>query len=320
MAKRMDLEFEKPILELEEKIAQFKRMAKDHGISLDDEVDRLEKRASDIRQAIFENLTPAQRIQIARHPRRPTTLDYIGAIAEDFVELHGDRQGVDDLALVGGVGRFDGRPVMFIGHQKGRDTKDNIARNFGMPQPEGYRKAIRFMRHASKFRMPVITFIDTPGAYPGISAEEHNQGGAIARSIYEMAELQVPAIAVVLGEGGSGGALALGVADRVLMMEHAYYSVISPEGCASILWRDAGKAADAAQAMRLTAPDMHALGLVDDIIHEPQGGAHQDPVEAARRLCDKVKEHLRPILEVPSSTLVERRYEKFRAMGRFSEG
>lgn len=320
MAKRFDLEFERPLVELEDKIAQFKRLATENGISLDEDVAKLEERAREIRKAIFENLTPQQRIQLARHPRRPTTLDYIGAITDDFVELHGDRQGVDDKALVGGVGRFDGRPVMFIGHQKGRDTKDNIARNFGMPQPEGYRKAMRLMRHAAKFKMPVVTFIDTPGAYPGISAEEHNQGGAIAHSIYEMFQLPVPVMAIVLGEGGSGGALALGVADRVLMFEHAYYSVISPEGCAAILWKDAGKAADAAEAMKLTSTDMKRLGLVDDIISEPTGGAHQDAVESARRLGMKVRQHLGDIMKVPTDELLERRYAKFRAMGQFSEG
>jgi acetyl-CoA carboxylase carboxyl transferase subunit alpha len=209
---------------------------------------------------------------------------------------------------------------MFIGHQKGRDTKDNIARNFGMPQPEGYRKAMRLMRHAAKFKMPVVTFIDTPGAYPGIAAEEHNQGGAIAHSILEMFQLPVPVVAIVLGEGGSGGALALGVADRVLMFEHAYYSVISPEGCAAILWKDAGKAASAAEAMKLTSTDMKKLGLVDDIIQEPTGGAHQDAVESARRLGMKVREHLGDILKVPTAELLERRYDKFRAMGQFSEG
>ena len=320
MAKRFDLVFERPIVELEDKIAQFKRLAADNGIALDEDVARLEERAREIRKAVFESLTPAQRIQLARHPRRPTTLDYIGALTEDFIELKGDRQGVDDLALVGGVGRLDGRPVMFIGHQKGRDTKDNIARNFGMPQPEGYRKAIRLMRHAAKFGMPVVTFIDTPGAYPGITAEEHNQGGAIANSIYEMFQLPVPAMAIVLGEGGSGGALALGVADRVLMFEHAYYSVISPEGCAAILWKDAGKAATAAEAMKLTSGDMKRQGLIDDIVPEPVGGAHQDPVESARRLGQKVRQHLDEILQVPTDELLARRYDKFRAMGHYSEG
>jgi acetyl-CoA carboxylase carboxyl transferase subunit alpha len=320
MAKRYDLEFERPLVELEDKIHQFKRLSQENGIALGDDVAQLEARAREIRKAIFENLTPQQRIQIARHARRPTTLDYIGALTDDFIELHGDRQGVDDKALVGGVGRFDGRPVMFIGHQKGRDTKDNIARNFGMPQPEGYRKAMRLMRHAAKFQMPVVTFIDTPGAYPGIAAEEHNQGGAFANSILEMFQLPVPVVAIVLGEGGSGGALALGVADRVLMFEHAYYSVISPEGCAAILWKDAGKAADAAEAMKLPSNDMKRLGLVDDIIQEPTGGAHQDAVESARRLGMKVREHLGDILKVPTAELLERRYDKFRAMGQFSEG
>ncbi|MDB5099926.1 MAG: acetyl-coenzyme carboxylase carboxyl transferase subunit alpha [Cyanobacteria bacterium RYN_339] len=320
MAKRYDLEFERPLLELEEKIDQFKRMAAENGIGLEDEVTRLEARAAELRKGIFDGLTPAQRIQIARHPRRPTTLDYIGALTEDFVELHGDRQGTDDLALVGGVGRFDGRPVMFIGHQKGRDTKDNIARNFGMPQPEGYRKAIRFMRHAAKFGMPLVCFIDTPGAYPGIAAEEHNQGGAIALSIYEMSQLPVPCLAVVLGEGGSGGALALGVADRVLMFEHAYYSVITPEGCAAILWKDAGHMAEAATAMKLTAVDLKKLGIVDDVITEPIGGAHQDSVEAAKRLGDSIRRHLAEIVQQPKEGLLDRRYQKFRVMGRFAEG
>ncbi|MEB3328314.1 MAG: acetyl-CoA carboxylase carboxyltransferase subunit alpha [Candidatus Sericytochromatia bacterium] len=320
MAKRFELDFERPLTELEDKIAQFKRMATEHGITLDGEVQRLEERARELRQGIFDNLTPAQRIQIARHPRRPTTLDYIGAIAEDFVELRGDRQGVDDMALVGGIGRFMGRPVVFVGHQKGRDTKDNIARNFGMPQPEGYRKAIRLMRHAARFRMPLVTFIDTPGAYPGIAAEEHNQGGAIAHSIYEMAQLPVPCVAVVLGEGGSGGALALGVADRVLIMEHAYYSVISPEGCAAILWKDASKANEAATAMKISASDLRRLGVVDDVIAEPLGGAHQDAVEAARRLGEAVRRHLGEVLERPEDELLSQRYTRFRAFGRYQEG
>jgi acetyl-CoA carboxylase carboxyl transferase subunit alpha len=320
MAKRFELEFERPLTELEDKIAQFKRMASEHGITLDGEVQRLEERARELRKGIFENLTPAQRIQIARHPRRPTTLDYIGAIAEDFVELRGDRQGVDDMALVGGIGRFMGRSVVFVGHQKGRDTKDNIARNFGMPQPEGYRKAIRLMRHAARFRMPLVTFIDTPGAYPGIAAEEHNQGGAIAHSIYEMAQLPVPCVAVVLGEGGSGGALALGVADRVLIMEHAYYSVISPEGCAAILWKDASKANEAATAMKISAGDLRRLGVVDDVIAEPLGGAHQDAVEAARRLGEAVRRHLGEVLERPEDELLSQRYARFRAFGRYQEG
>ncbi|MEB3195849.1 MAG: acetyl-CoA carboxylase carboxyltransferase subunit alpha [Candidatus Sericytochromatia bacterium] len=320
MAKRFELEFERPLVELEDKIAQFKRMAEENGINLDGEVARLQERASELRRGIFDNLTPAQRIQIARHPRRPTTLDYIGAIAEDFVELRGDRQGVDDMALVGGIGRFMGRSVVFVGHQKGRDTKDNIARNFGMPQPEGYRKAIRLMRHAARFRMPLIAFIDTPGAYPGIAAEEHNQGGAIAHSIYEMAQLPVPCVAVVLGEGGSGGALALGVADRVLIMEHAYYSVISPEGCAAILWKDAAKASEAASAMKISAQDLKRLSIVDEVITEPVGGAHQDSVEAARRLGEAIRRHLSTIVDQPEDVLLASRYARFRALGRFQEG
>ena len=320
MAKRFDLDFERPLMELEEKIAQFKRLAAENDIALDDEVAKLQQRANDIRAAIYENLTPAQRIQLARHPRRPTTLDYIYAIAEDFVELRGDRQGTDDLALVGGVGRFDGRAVVFVGHQKGRDTKDNIARNFGMPQPEGYRKAMRLMRHAAKFGMPLIAFIDTPGAYPGIAAEEHNQGEAIARSIYEMFELPVPCVSVVLGEGGSGGALAIGVADRVLMFEHSYYSVISPEGCAAILWKDAARASVAAEAMKITAPDMRRLGLVDGVIEEPLGGAHKDPVEAARRLTAVLRAQLADLGGLNGEALLEKRYQKYRAMGRYSEG
>jgi acetyl-CoA carboxylase carboxyl transferase subunit alpha len=294
-------------------------MASENGISLEDEVSRLEARAAELRRGIFENLTPSQRIQIARHPRRPTTLDYIGALTEDFVELRGDRQGVDDLALVGGVGRFMGRSCVFVGHQKGRDTKDNIARNFGMPQPEGYRKAIRLMEHAQRFKMPLVTFIDTPGAYPGIAAEEHNQGGAIANSIYCMAQLPVPCVAVVLGEGGSGGALALGVADRVLIFEHAYYSVISPEGCAAILWKDASKSSEAATAMKLNAAELKKLSIVDEVIAEPLGGAHQNSVDAAKRLGDAVKAHLAPLLDVPAAELLDRRYKRFRALGKFQE-
>jgi acetyl-CoA carboxylase carboxyl transferase subunit alpha len=320
MAKRFELDFERPLSDLEEKIAQFKRLAVENDIALDDEVAGLEDRAAEIRKGIFEHLTPAQRIQLARHPRRPTTLDYIKAITEDFFELKGDRQGTDDKALVGGVGRFEGKSVMFIGHQKGCNTRDNIARNFGMPQPEGYRKAIRLMEHARKFALPLVTFIDTPGAYPGLTAEEHNQGGAIARSIYEMFNLNVPCVAVVLGEGGSGGALALGVADRVLMMEHAYYSVISPEGCAAILWKNASEAARAAEAMKITAGDLKQLGLIDGIIEEPLGGAHHDPVESARRLALAISRHLDELQSTPQASRLESRYAKFRALGRFSEG
>lgn len=316
--RKLTLEFEQPLLELEEKIEEFQRLARESDMRLDDEVELLQERALTIRAAIYENLTPAQRVQIARHSSRPSALDYIQAISEEFVELHGDRQGHDDLALVGGLARFGGRPVLFLGLQKGRDTKDNVLRNFGMAHPEGYRKALRLMRHADKFGLPVISLIDTPGAYPGVQAEEDCQGVAIAENLAAMARLSVPIVAAVIGEGSSGGALGIGLADRVLIFQHAYYGVISPEGCAAILWKDATKAPLAAKLLKLTAEELQVLGIVDEIVPEPLGGAHQDPVASAANLGDALRRHLDELCAVPAHTLVERRYEKYRRMGAYA--
>lgn len=313
------LEFELPILELEEKIAEFRRLAEAGGVDLTEEVARLEERAQNIRRAIYENLTPSQRIAIARHPARPTSLDYIQAISEEFIELHGDRMGFDDRAIVGGIGRFEGQTVMFIGHQKGRDTKDNILRNFGMAHPEGYRKAQRLMRHAAKFGMPIVTLIDTQGAYPGIAAEERGQAIAIAESLTQMAALEVPIVSVVIGEGSSGGAIGIGMGDRVLMFQNAYYGVISPEGCAAILWKDAAMAPKAAEILKLTSDDLLELGVIDGIIAEPLGGCHKDPVLSARNLSEALSDHLRELVRVPAYKLVDDRYAKYRQMGQFTE-
>lgn len=313
------LEFEQPILELEEKIAEFKLIAQEGGVDLSEEVMRLEERAVNIRRAIYEGLTPSQRISIARHPARPSSLDYIQAVSEEFFEMHGDRMGYDDRAIVGGLGRLAGQTVMFIGHQKGRDTKDNILRNFGMAHPEGYRKAQRLMRHAAKFGMPIITLIDTPGAYPGIQAEERGQALAIAESLTQMATLPVPILSVVIGEGSSGGAIGIGMGDRVLMFEHAYYAVISPEGCAAILWKDAAMATRAAEIMKLTSDDLLGLGVIDGIIPEPLGGCHKDPVLSAERLSDALGEYLRDLVRVPAWQLLEQRYAKYRQMGQYAE-
>lgn len=313
------LEFEQPILELEEKISEFKLIAQEGGVDLSEEVMRLEERAVNIRRAIYEGLTPSQRISIARHPARPSSLDYIQAISEDFFEMHGDRMGYDDRAIVGGLGRLAGQTVMFIGHQKGRDTKDNILRNFGMAHPEGYRKAQRLMAHAAKFGMPIITLIDTPGAYPGIQAEERGQALAIAESLTQMATLPVPILTVVIGEGSSGGAIGIGMGDRVLMFEHAYYAVISPEGCAAILWKDASMAPRAAEILKLTSDDLLRLGVIDGIIREPLGGCHKDPILSAEHLSEALSEHLRELVRVPAWQLLENRYAKYRQMGQYAE-
>ncbi|MNK69658.1 Acetyl-coenzyme A carboxylase carboxyl transferase subunit alpha [compost metagenome] len=318
-SRRFTLDFEAPILELEEKIEEFKRLATESEGDLSQEITLLEERAFNIRRAIYENLTPIQRIQIARHPARPSALDYILAVTEDFTELHGDRMGFDDQAIVGGLARFNGRTVMVIAQQKGRDTKDNILRNFGMAHPEGYRKALRLMKHAAKFGFPIITLIDTMGAYPGIEAEERGQGGAIAQNLLEMSQFEVPIVSVVIGEGASGGALGIGVADRILMLEHAYYAVIGPEGCAAILWKDASKAPKAAQILKLTGEDLVGFGVVDAIIPEPVGGAHRDSVLAAANLKEALAAHLDELLKVPGFQLVENRYGKYRQIGRYAE-
>ena len=314
---RDDLEFERPLLELENRIAELR--ASDDAQAARDEIGRLDERLKRLQKKVYGGLTPWQRAQLARHPKRPHTLDLFRLLLEDFVELHGDRVFGDDKAIVGGLARFEGDPVVAIGHQKGRDTRENIARNFGMPHPEGYRKALRLMELAAKFRKPIITFIDTPGAYPGLGAEERGQAEAIARNLREMAGLGTPIISVVTGEGGSGGALAIGVANRVLMLEHAIYSVISPEGCAAILWGEARKAPEAAELMRITAPDLLRLGVIDGIVPEPTGGAHRNWEETAGNLRGPLRDVLWELRSHTPEKLVAERYEKFRKIGVFEE-
>jgi acetyl-CoA carboxylase carboxyl transferase subunit alpha len=320
MARRALLDFEKPLVELEEQIEQIRQLARDSEVDVSQQLLQLETLATRRRHEIFAALTPAQKIQVARHPQRPSTLDYIQVICDDFLELHGDRRGSDDQALVGGVGRLGVRGVMLIGHQKGRDTRENVARNFGMASPGGYRKALRLMEHADRFRLPIITFIDTPGAYAGVLAEEQGQGEAIAVNLREMFRLRVPILATVIGEGGSGGALGIGVADRLLMFEHSVYTVASPEACASILWRDAGKAPVAAEALKITGPDLLQLGIVDQVLPEPSGGNHWAPLQAAETLKAALGEQLDLLSQLSEAELCERRYAKFRQMGRFLEG
>ncbi len=312
-----ELEFEKPLQELENRIIQLR--ASDDPGAVRDEIAKLEERLGRLQQRIYGNLTAWQRAQVARHPKRPHALDFFQLLLEDFVELRGDRVFGDDKAIVGGLARFEGEPVVVVGHQKGRDTRENIARNFGMPHPEGYRKALRLMQLAAKFRTPIITFIDTPGAYPGLGAEERGQGEAIARNLKEMAGLATPIVCVVTGEGGSGGALAIGVGNRVLMLEHAIYSVISPEGCAAILWADAAKAPEAAQLMRVTAADLLRLGAIDAIVREPAGGAHRNWAETAANLRVALRDHLWELRSKSGEELVEERYDRFRRIGVFEE-
>jgi acetyl-CoA carboxylase carboxyl transferase subunit alpha len=311
------LDFEQPLLELENRIAALQ--AEDDPLRVRDEIAKLEERLVRLRQRTYASLTAWQRTQLARHSKRPHTRDWCRLLLEDFIELHGDRVYGDDAAIVGGLGRFESRSVVVIGHQKGRDTREKIARNFGMPNPEGYRKALRLMELGAKFGKPILCFIDTPGAYPGIGAEERGQAEAIARNLRTMAGLAVPLLAVVTGEGGSGGALAIGMGNRVLMLEHAVYSVISPEGCAAILWSDAARAPEAAEAMRMTAPDLLGLGVIDAIVPEPIGGAHRDWDGAAQRLRAALREHLWDLLEKSPAALVSERYEKFRRLGDFEE-
>ena len=319
MARRALLDFEKPLVELEEQIEQIRQLARDSEVDVSQQLLQLETLATRRRKEIFDALTPAQKIQVARHPQRPSTLDYIQVICDEFIELHGDRRGSDDQALVGGVGRIGERSVLLIGHQKGRDTKENVARNFGMASPGGYRKAMRLMEHADRFRLPVISFIDTPGAYAGVLAEEQGQGEAIAVNLREMFRLRVPILATVIGEGGSGGALGIGVADRLLMFEHSVYTVASPEACASILWRDAAKAPVAAEALKITAPDLLKLGIIDSVIPEPSGGNHWAPRQAAESLKAAIQEQLQQLQALSEADLIEQRYAKFRRMGRFLE-
>ncbi|HSR16212.1 MAG TPA: acetyl-CoA carboxylase carboxyltransferase subunit alpha [Gemmatimonadales bacterium] len=319
MANHYVLEVEKPLLDLERQIEEFRRLGEEQGIDVSEETGLLQAKLDTMRQDVYRNLTPMQRVLLARHPRRPYTLDYLNDVFTDFFELHGDRLFRDDPAIVGGWARLGGQSVMVIGHQKGRDTKDNIRRNFGMAHPEGYRKALRLMRLAARFHAPVVTLVDTPGAYPGLGAEERGQSEALATNILEMAVLETPIVTVVIGEGGSGGALAIGVADRVLMYENSVYSVISPEGCAAILWKDATQRERAAEALKLTAQDLLRLQLIDEIIPEPLGGAHQDPDAAGESLREALIRHLGELRRVKPDKLVRRRVEKYAAMGTFAE-
>jgi acetyl-CoA carboxylase carboxyl transferase subunit alpha len=319
MANAYTLDFEKPLLELERQIDELKRVGEERGIDVAAELTLLLGKLDSLRDEIYGNLTPMQRVSVARHPRRPYTLDYLHTIFTDFVELHGDRLFRDDLAIVGGWARLAGTSVMVIGHQKGRDTRENIKRNFGMPHPEGYRKALRLMKLAARYHAPVITLIDTPGAYPGLGAEERGQSEALASNILEMAVLPTPIVAAVIGEGGSGGALALGVADRVLMFENSVYSVISPEGCAAILWKDASQRERAAEALKLTSNDLLSFNIIDEIIPEPAGGAHQDPDAAGEALREALIRQLTELKKLRPEKLVRRRAEKYAAMGVFTE-
>ncbi len=318
------LDFEKPLEELETKIEELRKLSDGTEIDIASEIKRLEKKAKELRAEIFSNITPWQKTLIARHPERPYTLDYIGIIAEDFIELHGDRRFGDDPAIVGGVGKINGIPMVIIGHQKGRGTKERIYRNFGQPNPEGYRKALRLMKLAERFKMPVVTFIDTPGAYPGIGAEERGQGEAIATSLMEMSRLKTPIISIVIGEGGSGGALALSVADRLYMLEHSVYSVISPEGCAAILWRKNGELGPedfsrAADSLKLTAEDLKSFKIIDDIIPEPLGGANREPETTAKKIVEYIFKALEPLQSKSPSKLIDERYKKIRKIGSLTQ-
>jgi acetyl-CoA carboxylase carboxyl transferase subunit alpha len=313
------LDFEKPIIELERKIDELKGFTTREDLNMSGEVKKLEAKLSQIKKEVYENLTPWQRVQLARHPKRPYTLDYIEMLMTDFVEIHGDRHFADDKSIIGGLATMNGEKIMVIGHQKGRDTKENLIRNFGSPHPEGYRKAMRLMNVAQKFSIPVVTFIDTPGAYPGIGAEERGQAEAIAYNLREMATLQTPIIIFVIGEGGSGGALGIGVGDRIYVLENAYYSVISPEGCAAILWKERSRSPDAAKALKLTAKDLFEMGIIDGIIKEPLGGAHRNPQDAAENIRAAIVKDLEVLKKIPKSKLIEMRYSKFRSIGIFSE-
>ena len=319
MARRFLLEFEKPLVELENQIDQIRELARDSEVDVSQQLLQLETLAARRREEIFNALTPAQKIQVARHPQRPSTLDYIQMFCDDWVELHGDRNGTDDQALIGGLARIGEKSVLIIGQQKGRDTKENVARNFGMAKPGGYRKALRLMDHADRFDLPIISFIDTTGAYAGLIAEEQGQGEAIAVNLREMFRLKVPIIATVIGEGGSGGALGIGVADRLLMFEHSVYTVASPEACASILWRDAGKAPEAASALKITGPDLMKLGIVDEVLKEPSGGNNWAPLQAGDTLKNALEKHLSELLALSPDELRNNRYSKFRKMGKYLE-
>jgi acetyl-CoA carboxylase carboxyl transferase subunit alpha len=314
------LDFEQPIAELEAKIEELRHVTSESEVNILDEINRLQAKSRQLTISIFANLTPWQITQLARHPHRPYTLDYVNAICSEFSELHGDRMFADDLAIVGGLARLENRTLMIIGHQKGRDTKERVRRNYGMPKPEGYRKALRLMRLAERFGLPIVTLIDTQGAYPGVGAEERGQSEAIARNLFEMSVLSVPIVTVVTGEGGSGGALAIGVCDRLLMLQYSTYSVISPEGCASILWKSQDKKEVAAEALNLTADRLNKLGLLDEVIEEPLGGAHRDPQETAQRLKAAILRHLEQLEALPRAELRAARSAKISSFGVFSEG
>ncbi|RFP54977.1 MAG: acetyl-CoA carboxylase carboxyltransferase subunit alpha [Limnothrix sp. CACIAM 69d] len=318
--KPLYLDFEKPLVDLQERIERIRRLAEENGVDVSDQIQQLEERSHQLRQEVYGGLSAVQRLQVARHPRRPSTLDYINAMTDDWLELHGDRRGGDDPAIVGGVASLDGMPVVILGHQKGRDTKDNVARNFGMATPGGYRKAMRLMEHADRFGMPIITFIDTPGAWAGVDAERLGQGEAIAYNLREMFRLNVPILCTIIGEGGSGGALGIGVGDWLMMFEHSVYTVASPEACASILWRDAGKAAQAAEALKITARDLKDLGILDEILVEPLGGAHSNPLATAETLKQGIVRALEQLLSLSPQARRDRRYQKFRKIGQFTEG
>jgi acetyl-CoA carboxylase carboxyl transferase subunit alpha len=319
MSKRHFLEFEQPIAELDSKIEELRYVQNESAVDISDEIERLGHKSLQLTKEIYSSLTPWQVTQIARHPQRPYTLDYVTEIFTDFQEMHGDRAFADDLSIVGGLARFNGMACMVLGHQKGRDTKERGLRNFGMARPEGYRKALRLMKTAEKFGLPVFTFVDTPGAYPGIGAEERGQSEAIGRNIFEMAQLEVPIITTIIGEGGSGGALAISVADQVLMLQYAVYSVISPEGCASILWKTAERASDAADALGITAHRLKALGVIDKIVSEPVGGAHRDGKQMAVNLKRALNDALRQVIDLKTKDLLQRRYERLQSYGRFTD-
>ncbi|MBL8352987.1 MAG: acetyl-CoA carboxylase carboxyltransferase subunit alpha [Burkholderiaceae bacterium] len=319
MSKRHFLDFEQPIAELENKIEELRFVQSESAVDISEEIGRLDKKSQQLAKEIYSNLSPWQVTQIARHPQRPYALDYIGEIFTDWQELHGDRAFADDASIVGGLARFNGQACMVIGHQKGRDTKERGLRNFGMSRPEGYRKALRLMKLAEKFGLPVFTFVDTPGAYPGIGAEERGQSEAIGRNIFEMAQLEVPIVVTIIGEGGSGGALAISVGDQVLMLQFSVYSVISPEGCASILWKTSDRAADAAEALGITAHRLKALGLIDKVVSEPVGGAHRDPRQMASQLKRALVDALRQVSDLKPKDLLQRRYDRLQAYGRFAD-
>ncbi|GAA3993528.1 acetyl-CoA carboxylase carboxyltransferase subunit alpha [Comamonas faecalis] len=319
MAKKTFLDFEQPIAELETKIEELRYVHNESAVDISEEIDQLSKKSHQLTKDIYSSLTPWQITKIARHPDRPYTMDYVNEIFTDFVEMHGDRHFADDFSMIGGLARFNGHPCMVIGHQKGRSTKERALRNFGMTRPEGYRKALRLMKTAEKFKLPVFTFVDTPGAFPGIDAEERGQSEAIGRNIFEMAQLEVPIITSVIGEGGSGGALAIAVGDQVIMLQYSVYSVISPEGCASILWKSSERAKDAAEAMGITAHRLKALGLIDKIVNEPVGGAHRDHKQMAAFLKRALGDAWRQLADLKAEELIERRYERLQSYGRFTD-